>query len=427
MRQASITGPIIYRFAYDDNGSMTGKFNGAGQTLLNVDYDQRRLASVMAVDNIPNSLAFKYDANAYRIEKQNSSGSKKYYLEAEHLESVYDENNQLQANYLRGAVVDEIISAFERNASSGLMENRTVHHDQVNSVVALSDHNGQTVQNHSYGPFGEALASTGTSPNTMKYTGREQDAESGLYYYRARYYDPELGRFISEDPIAFQGGINFYAYVGNNPLSSNDPMGLKGTSIGTYDVNDPDYHYYKTESKICSGGPYCTMDRVNDASFNNPAPGVSFFYGEVETGDTTFVILDPLPVPAGFVTHSINLDENYVENLTVSYAHTLDSGVVRRTTEQRSDGIYIVTEGEGVGFFGDFNVATAPLYWDTVHDGQIRADVTPSLFELSLDSTKDWNDVYQNFNGTDAGSAAGGYVLYPRKVNNNMLIQVYAK
>jgi uncharacterized protein RhaS with RHS repeats len=48
----------------------------------------------------------------------------------------------------------------------------------------------------------------------MQYTGREKDTESGLYYYRARYYDPELGRFISEDPIGFDGGINFYAYSG---------------------------------------------------------------------------------------------------------------------------------------------------------------------------------------------------------------------
>ncbi len=62
--------------------------------------------------------------------------------------------------------------------------------------------------------------------NPFRYTGREYDAESGLYYYRARYYDPALGRFLSEDPIGLEGGINPYAYVGNDPVNNRDPSGL---------------------------------------------------------------------------------------------------------------------------------------------------------------------------------------------------------
>ena len=59
------------------------------------------------------------------------------------------------------------------------------------------------------------------------FTGREWDSETGLYFYRARYYDPEAGRFISRDPIGFTGGdMNLYGYVGNNPLNAIDPMGL---------------------------------------------------------------------------------------------------------------------------------------------------------------------------------------------------------
>jgi RHS repeat-associated protein len=64
------------------------------------------------------------------------------------------------------------------------------------------------------------------------FTGREWDPEIGLYYYRARYYDPHLGRFISEDPIGFRGGENFYAYVGGNPVSQKDPLGLLCKSCG---------------------------------------------------------------------------------------------------------------------------------------------------------------------------------------------------
>jgi RHS repeat-associated protein len=70
--------------------------------------------------------------------------------------------------------------------------------------------------------------------NTLRYTGRERDPDTGLYYYRARYYDPDIGRFLSEDPLGFGAGVNFYTYVGNNPLIANDPMGLKVLTWGVH-------------------------------------------------------------------------------------------------------------------------------------------------------------------------------------------------
>lgn len=413
VRSGSVTGSVVYSFEYDANGSMTGKFDGSGKKLVHVDYDQRRLAKVMGVNNQTSGLSFDYDANAYRIQKQSAVGTKKYLLEGEHLESIYDADNEVLATYLRGAVIDEVINGFERN-SSGVMENRTFHHDQVNSVVALSDHNGTKTQSVVYGPFGESITSTGSNLNAMKYTGREQDAETGLYYYRARYYDPEIGRFISEDPIGFRGGINFYAYVTANPLNMVDPTGNEGTPLGTYDTDDPNYHYYVTESRVCSTGPHCTIDAVNHWSFKEPAPGVGFFWGEAETGDSTFVILDPTPAIAGMVTHNVNVAENYVENLTVTNAHFLDPGVVRRTTVQREDGIYIVTEGEGVGNFKDLNMATAPYYWSEVHDARIRNNVELNSRGVYLEDLFNFSGAQ----GADAG-ASGGYVLYPSKVNRN--------
>jgi RHS repeat-associated protein len=66
----------------------------------------------------------------------------------------------------------------------------------------------------------------GTRNGIKAYTGREWDPETGLYYYRARYYDPKVGRFISEDPIGFAGGPNLYAYVGSDPANAVDPFGL---------------------------------------------------------------------------------------------------------------------------------------------------------------------------------------------------------
>jgi RHS repeat-associated protein len=65
----------------------------------------------------------------------------------------------------------------------------------------------------------------GTGTTSLEFTGRESDGATGLYYYRARYYSPQLGRFISEDPIGLGGGQNFYRYVYGNPIQLRDPRG----------------------------------------------------------------------------------------------------------------------------------------------------------------------------------------------------------
>ena len=96
----------------------------------------------------------------------------------------------------------------------------------MGSITSLTNGSGQLAASYVYDSFGNLTASTGTITNPFQYTGREFDPETGLYYYRARYYDPVSGRFLSEDPIGFAGGINFYAYVRNNPVGLRDPKGL---------------------------------------------------------------------------------------------------------------------------------------------------------------------------------------------------------
>jgi RHS repeat-associated protein len=78
-----------------------------------------------------------------------------------------------------------------------------------------------------------AREASGPEYGIYAYTAREWDPEINLYYYRARYYDPKIGRFISEDPIGFYGGVNFFAYVGGNPTGYTDPYGhFGGIAIG---------------------------------------------------------------------------------------------------------------------------------------------------------------------------------------------------
>jgi RHS repeat-associated protein len=105
------------------------------------------------------------------------------------------------------------------------------HADGLGSVVALSDNHGTTKASYTYDAFGNNTPPSPPPPpssvtNPFRYTGRELDSETGLYYYRARYYDPSTGRFLSEDPSQFARGVALYTYVFNDPANEIDPSGL---------------------------------------------------------------------------------------------------------------------------------------------------------------------------------------------------------
>src|SRR3972149_5256898 len=101
--------------------------------------------------------------------------------------------------------------------------------DPLGSALALTDASGTAVTAYTYDPFGTTTATTPGGPNPFQFPGRENDGLAGLYYYRARYYYPGLGRFISEDPFQLAAG-NLYAYVENSPLRFRDPFGLEKCS-----------------------------------------------------------------------------------------------------------------------------------------------------------------------------------------------------
>jgi len=200
---------------YDDSGNLT---SDGTRTYT---WDARnRLASLSGAA----TASFTYDALGRRLSRTVSGNQ---------LDYAYDGLNPVQersggavvANLLTGLGIDEY---YARTDVAGA---RDFVRDALGSVVALADSSGALRTSYTYTPYGKPTLSGDTSSNTYQYTGRENDG-TNLHYYRARYYDPQVQRFVSEDPLGAAAGVNFYAYVGGNPLSYTDPTGEVAWVVG---------------------------------------------------------------------------------------------------------------------------------------------------------------------------------------------------
>jgi RHS repeat-associated protein len=137
--------------------------------------------------------------------------------------------------YLTGEAVDQVFA--QEDGSGKLLWLLT---DHLGTVRDLVDSSGTVVNHITYDSFGNVVAQSHPEFSTrFLFAGREFDAQTGLYYDRARYYDPRLGRFLSEDPTGFAAGPNLYRYVHNNPVSRIDPRGTEDTPADE-PVSSPD-------------------------------------------------------------------------------------------------------------------------------------------------------------------------------------------
>jgi RHS repeat-associated protein len=107
------------------------------------------------------------------------------------------------------------------------------HYNAVGSTIALTDQSQTMVNKYAYDPFGNVGNQVESVPQPFKFVGQYgvMTGPNGFYYMKARYYDPQVGRFVSEDPTGFDGGdVNLSAYVANNPVNRIDPYGLLSSS-----------------------------------------------------------------------------------------------------------------------------------------------------------------------------------------------------
>jgi len=456
VRDAS--GNILKSYVYDDNGSRIERRSSTDRLIGEYTYNQKRLMTEVSTVGTT-THTFAYDPNGYRIQRTYILGDRNYYLEGENLEAVYDEQDNLVSRYLRGVVVDEIINGFEKDSITGKLLNKNFHHDQVNSVIAETDHTGNVLTTRAYTPFGTSSGGTGNDAFSLGFTGREND-NSGLMYYRARYYDPSDGRFISEDPLGFEAGINFYAYVNNNPLNFNDPMGeddfifTPGNSIPRVEVTGSGRFSVPRFFVDLSGV-------VAPASLQAARIAGSGSMGAVQ--------------PAGVSNSFINQQANFMADVSLLGRNPASSISFTRVALGGLDALngfntdpaisQIVNEGMSGGLF-DFKDQLNPndlfmfnnqletfdfitnVAWgagmNQLGIGENTARLGSqgqSLFqERQLDRPGDqraiiagfgFNVTQPNFNMIDTpinvGPAGGGFVLYPNRRNTNMLQSVYRK
>jgi RHS repeat-associated protein len=162
-------------------------------------------------------VTYAYDALGRRIQRTSTiSGTTNFVLD---VVRDLDGTGSTIADYLNGPGIDNKLRQIVGGVPSYFVT------DHLGTTRALTDASGTVTFSFGYDSFGNVTSGSATR---YTYTGRERDPDTGLMYYRARWYDPQMGRFISEDPIGFHGGeIDLYVYVRNNATRFHDPLGLR--------------------------------------------------------------------------------------------------------------------------------------------------------------------------------------------------------
>ena len=274
-----------FTMTYDADGNMTSKSGpGLTQTL-----HWTVLGQLDTVTTSGSVTTFAYDAMGRRIRKTGPGGTINYLLDGGVLIAELDNSWLPIREYSYYPGTDRPHSVRKAGQVYYYL------YEEPGHVIGLVNTSNQLVNQYTYEPFGAALTTSESVAQPFRFTARELDAETGLYYYRARYYDPQLARFVSEDPAGLAGGINRYTYVEGDPVNYTDPSGmqkcawvpgawwssyLNGTTVNTW--VDP---YWLCDEDTSGYGPQLS-DRGGEQQI-----------GPIVGGGSSTALKVPLPKP----------------------------------------------------------------------------------------------------------------------------------
>jgi len=257
----------------------------------------------------------------------------------------YGSSGTVSAKYLRG------IRLTARQIGGTADYYNFNGHGDTTSLMSAS---GTITVDYKYDAFGNQAAPIQNDTNPFRYAGEYTDSETGMIYLRARYYDPSLGRFISEDPI--KDGLNWYAYCGGNPVMFIDPSGLKFTFDNIDDANlfcenaitigGYDGYYIDT----LDDGTYIMLDNYN-GTING---GSETFRGEMNIGihmdnDIRIIYSDTENPRAEYLSNGVE-----IKDLTLFY-------------DNKSSVVYLPTGRDDVALYTTVHEVTHSLSWNLNH------------------------------------------------------------
>jgi len=208
-------------FTYDANGNLLSAEEGGGITMYGYDFEN----GMTSIRNSLVAIDFTYDGDGTRVKTVVNGVETRYLVDSTRFMTKVVEERDGTGTLLARYVYGHSLISQDRDGAISYY-----HQDALSSTRALTNSAGDVTDTYSYDAFGNLTASSGATTNSFLFNGQQLDSNSGFYYLRARYYDPENGRFSTRDPMPgdprMPMSFHPYVYCGNNPVNCTDPTGL---------------------------------------------------------------------------------------------------------------------------------------------------------------------------------------------------------